>query len=178
MGKYFGEGSFKEGYRKALLAEGIPLEEGRKLTSWDKEKIISQIKGIKARNEPLHPTYLGKNYGSLYYAIGKYFGEGSYKEGYRKALLAAGLEPTKAPKGPRIWNKEKIISQIKEIKARNEPLYPKYLGKNYGCLYYAIGKYFGEGSFKEGYRKALLAAGLKPTKAPKGFRIWNKRKDY
>jgi hypothetical protein len=160
--EHFGGGSFKEGYKKVLLAAKITPKEVRSFPIWNKEKIISQIKEIKSGNEPLYPQYLFKNYGGLYYAIGRYFGEGSFKEGYKKALAAAKLKPEW--KRPVIihWDREKIVSQIKEIKAHNESLHPGYLRRNHYSLYLAIKRHFGRGSFKEGYKKALAAAKIKP----------------
>jgi hypothetical protein len=72
--RHFGYGSFEEGWYAAVKAAGFNPEALRR-RKWTKEAIISELKRIKEKDGRINPSYLSKNYGSLYLAILKYFGK-------------------------------------------------------------------------------------------------------
>ncbi|MEW6481672.1 MAG: hypothetical protein AB1397_01495, partial [bacterium] len=58
---------------------------------WSKIKIIKAIRGIKKEGKSINPAYLKKNRKNLYGAIRWHFGRGKWREGWEKAVRAAGF---------------------------------------------------------------------------------------
>lgn len=168
MAKYFGDGSKKIGWEKAVLMAKFDINKERGYKVWTREKIINSLKKIKSKKKPISIKHLKRCYSSLLYRgiINYYRDENkkyvNEKKCWEKALLDAGFDPHKE-KGTMCWNKEKIISEIKKLDAKGKPIYPTYLFKNYPQLYSAIRRYFGNGSYTRGWKNAITAAGFDPN---------------
>ncbi|MEW6482339.1 MAG: hypothetical protein AB1397_04990, partial [bacterium] len=171
--RYFGgDKSLKEGWEKAVRAAGFVPEKERKKKkhiSWSKVKIIQAIKKMKREGKGINQASIMKNFPSLLYAIKKHFGGGkSTKKGWKKAVRAAGFVPEKETKR-KLWSKAKIIEAIRGIKKEGKPINPADINRT---LYEAMKRYFGGNkSLKEGWKKAVRAAGFSPDKERKKRKV-------
>ncbi|MEW6103334.1 MAG: hypothetical protein AB1630_05885 [bacterium] len=151
------------------------------IKKWSKSEIIKVIRGIKKEGKPINPKYLKKNRKDLYGAIKRYFGGGKWREGWEKAVRAAGFLPEKERKWKKTisWSKTKVVQAIKKMKREGKGINQKSIMKNSPALLYAIKRYFGENkSIKEGWEKAVRAAGFLPEKERKKKKniSWSKSK--
>ena len=71
---------------------------------------------------------LQDRYGHLYEQGVWVFGD------WDKALLAAGFDPRKM-RMRRLWDREKVIQEIRGLRDRNLPLYAKYVLEQHGELF-------------------------------------------
>jgi hypothetical protein len=62
-----------------------------------------------------------------------------------KALLAADFDP-KETRMRRLWDREKIIKEIRAIRDRNLPLYAKYVIEQHQELFSSARRHFGSWS--------------------------------
>jgi hypothetical protein len=70
-----------------------------------------------------------------------------------KALRAAGIDP-ELGWIPSLWDKEKIINELRRMQKQNLPLYAKYVMKNHSKLFHGALAAYGS------WNKALIAAGI------------------
>ena len=167
---YFGS------YKAAMEAAGFnPDQErlksgpakGSSQRKWDKDKVITELQGLKTNGESISIGLLRKNHSSLLYAMKYHFGS------WAEAVFAAGFDSEKEKsnfsskegkeqKGKK-WNKEKIVGKLQKIKTNGEPLNSGYLLKYYRDLEAAIHNYFGP------WAVAITTAGFDPEKERKRF---------
>lgn len=151
----------------ALAAAGIDAASVRKLTWWDRDAVLADLRRRNAAGEPLSVKHLSRHASPLYGAMNRLFGS------CRAALRAAGIDPeaVKEP-WPVIWPTEKIIAGIRAFYARwwadhpqTEPPQPRLSGAE-PALANAARSRFGR------IGVALAAAGVHdPTYRPP--RRWN-----
>ena len=132
----------------ALSAAGIRLPHQKGASTWSPKKVLSAIQRASVKPKSLCYSNMRKRRKSLLAAGEKYFGS------WRKALIAAGIDPLSA-RLTRRWDRESVIEAILDRVVKNEPLAvtkvsPRSLG-DWGT------RLFGSWS------DALQAAGLDPN---------------
>jgi hypothetical protein len=70
---------------KALRAAGFVPEKMRRRRSWDKNRIIRELRRMRKRRLPLYAHYVMKNHQSLFHAALRHYGS------WNKALVAVGI---------------------------------------------------------------------------------------
>jgi len=152
-------------WKDAINAAGLDYESIRKRNSWNKAKIIEEIRKVYERGEDLSCSRMQREHSDLEAASYSCFGN------WGKAIVTSGLDYDKIRKY-KIWDSEKIIEEIKEAYAKGEDLswYKCSRGKYSSLAHAAIDKNrFGS------WRKALEAAGLDYDKIRR-YRRWDKRR--
>ncbi len=89
----------------------------RTYIKWSKDKVVSHIKEIERKKQPLTVKHVSKNYTALYSAALRYFGHWS------DAVNAAGIDYNSIRRRSRQeaiakitkWNQRRIIGEIKKI---------------------------------------------------------------
>jgi integrase/recombinase XerD len=148
----------------AITAAGLDHSKTSLKRIWSKQKIINGLKLIASRGEPLHASYLAKNYMPLYGVIcGK-----NYFKGLAKALAAAGFDYNKIT--------------LRKFRSTNDILEEiKHIYKKYKCLKTTLVQASCPGllratrnnSYLKNWKRAVEKAGFtyyKVTNAP----FWNK----
>jgi hypothetical protein len=119
-------------------------------TQWTRESIIRHLLEREAKGLPL--SVGGQGVGlSLYGAARRIFGS------WRNAIKAAGIAPQQVLTWER-WSPARILVMIRHLARRRRPLTTDQLERRYHNLVTAARRHFGSWS------KAVLAAGVKPTK--------------
>ncbi len=124
---------------------------------WSKDKIIAQLHEIKLNGEAISYNSLRQNgYSGLAAAACRYFGS------WEKAIIASGFDPDqeslvkRSGKPSESWDKDKVISRFKEIKAKGGSINYKAIQENHYGLWSAACYYFGS------WEKAVTVAGFNP----------------
>ena len=113
---------------------------------WDDVSIIDHIMSKRGR-KPLNSSYYARNYPAVYAAAERIFGS------WKNAIEACGLDYSKIRKY-KVWSKETVINEIKQIYKSGQSLNSKCAYKTNRPLYMAaIKRYKNWGS-------ALCAAGI------------------
>jgi hypothetical protein len=124
-------------WESAIGAAGLDYESIRRKCFWSREKIVAQIRQLKAAGERLNVSAAEKSHGGLVGAASVYFGS------WRQAIKAAGLDYTKI-KRQKEWSKPEIASEIKRMKATGLELGTTIpVRKRYRTLHAAAVRYFG-----------------------------------
>lgn len=131
----------------AVQAAGIALERARVHDHWPPSKVLSKIKALARRSQPIQPGEMKRRYGQLMQAARRCFGTWS------KAVVIAGVDPNKL-KGIVPWTKPRIIEAILIRALNGEPLGSQTVKP--GSLSKAAIREFGS------WPGALRAAGLNP----------------
>ena len=121
---------------------------------------IETVKKVYKRDGKIFARYLQDKYKHLYEQGIWIFGD------WDKALRAAGFDPKKMRRR-RLWDHEKIISEIRAMREQNLPLFAKYAMENHAEVFKAALRQFGS------WPKALLATGV--TKKPRTKKIYRGR---
>jgi len=145
--KYFGS------HDAALRYAGFDPSEVRKAESHSLEEIILGIKRYNNKGVSLNPQKLkkgsDKHLKCIYWAGLKRF------KGWRNALTAAGVDPSKHYQRKR-WDKEKVKTKILELYEQGFELNPGSVLEANCDLYKAGARYFGS------WRKTLLICKIDP----------------
>jgi hypothetical protein len=131
----------------AVQAAGIAPERAMARDHWPPSKVLSKIRILAHRQQPIQPGELKRQYGYLVQAARRCFGSWS------KAVVAAGVEPDKL-KGIMPWTKERILEAILMRALNCEPLGSQSV--NPRSLSKAGAREFGS------WLAALRAAGIDP----------------
>jgi hypothetical protein len=102
-------------WRNAIQAAGLPPERGNCDEKWPPSKILTVIRIVARRRHPLNVKQLELHHAGLRSAARRLFGSWS------KAVLAAGVEPTKL-RCITPWTRELVIEGILTRALRNESL--------------------------------------------------------
>jgi hypothetical protein len=149
-----------QSHDEALRAAGIDPAAVRKLTPWNKDKIIELLRRRAAAGQELHGFAIAKSDPHLGSAMKRHF------HSHDEALGAAGIDPSSV-KVQRRWDRAAIVDALRD---RRE----KGLGLNVHAvqsdppLAGAIHRYFGS------HEAALGAAGIDPESVRKARRPWQK----
>jgi hypothetical protein len=138
-------------YRKAVELAGIDYQTvwRRRLTKWNCDSIIRELKLRAKRGEDIWSRGLRITDTSLHAAAIHWFGS------YRAAVEAAGLNYDKICHCiPNTWNRETVVAEIQRLHRKSRPLHHARLERTDPCLVIAMYRYFGS------FRKAIGAAGL------------------
>src|SRR5437588_11315244 len=84
--------------------------------AWDKERIVHTLRQLHKRGEDLSYNKLAKRHQSLVSAAAYHFGS------YRAAVERAGIDYAAVTRRPR-WNKQLIITQIKQARRNGQDLH-------------------------------------------------------
>ena len=131
---------------------------------WSKEKIINDVLTLQNKGECLNTNNMIKNHSKLYGAARTYFGS------WRNLINELGLDYDEIllKNSDTHWNKEKIITMIKELKEKGENLRSDYTQKERTALHSAAVRYFGS------WGNAIEEAGLSYEKEVKKI-LWDKK---
>ena len=99
----------------AVQAAGIAPERARIHEYWPAAKILSKIRALARRRQPIQPGEMKRRHGYLMQAARRCFGSWS------KAVVAAGVDPNKL-KGIVPWTRSRIIEAILTRALNCEPL--------------------------------------------------------
>ncbi|MGF1635390.1 MAG: hypothetical protein ACFCVE_16205 [Phycisphaerae bacterium] len=143
-----------ESYRKAVEAAGIDYAEVSRRPRWTKLKIIKLIKDARKRKQDLHWSAVTKRGDELAKAAfaslqPRLFGK------WDRALAAAGIDADEVNLY-RSWNKDAVVTELKQRAADSYPLGSGALQQEDPGLHAAAVRYFGR------YDDALKAARLDP----------------
>jgi superfamily I DNA/RNA helicase len=119
----------------------------RSYKRWSREEVLRVIGNLSSSGKQLNSGYIARNYPALAYAGRRYCGS------WEDAVRAAGLD-YESIRRKSFWNRQKIVKQIHELKARGEPLNVSAAEVKHGGLVGAAAAYFGS------WRRAIEAAGL------------------
>ena len=139
--RYFG--TWLEAVKAAGLESRMPAQIN--MRSWSADKVLIAIRSMAESDRKLSGAW--KDNG-LYSAAKKHFGT------WRKAVLAAGIEPAQ-----RRWSQDLVIHEIQEQYRRNQQLTRRVGGMDSPLAVAAV-RYFGS------WRAALVAAGIPEEKLP------------
>ncbi len=132
----------------------------RSYKKWSKEEVIRTIREMYRRKEPLNTGSVVRQHPTLAYAARRYVG------GWAAAVNAAGLNYERF-RQKRVWNRSKVIAQIKELHAAGEPLHVSHVERSHGGLVGAATAHFGS------WARAIEAAGLDYSRIRRQ-RAWSK----
>ena len=128
---------FYGSWESSIKAAGLNYESIRRKNFWSKQKIVAQIRKLKAAGVQLNVSAAEKSHGGLVGAASVYFGS------WREAIIAAGYDYTKI-KRQKEWSKAEIASEIKRMKATGLELGTTIpVRKRYRTLHAAAVRYFG-----------------------------------
>lgn len=104
-------------WRDAVEAAGLPYDSVSKHEAWTKEKIISRIRLLHRRGEPLSHESARQRHGALVSAASspRYFGS------WERAIRAAGLSYDSIRR-IESWNRARILEKIRELHAQGVAL--------------------------------------------------------
>lgn len=163
--RYFGS------WEKAIRGAGIrykDIRRTREAWKWSRDIVIAQIRQMHDAGEPLNSNDIQKRNLSLFAAATKYCG------GWGEAVTAAGIDYAKVRKyrPGRHWTKKGMVRAIHVRKRAGHGLSTTVMQQeDYGLSRAARG-FFG----KNGWRKALVAAGIDPIEVMDPRRIWTRKK--
>lgn len=135
-------------WRNAIQAAGITPQRVLTWERWSPARILVMIRNLARRDRPLTAQQMERRYHNLVSAARRHFGT------WTKAVLAAGVEPTKLQRVV-IWNPERVIEAILTRALRNESLVARLVEPR--SLVKAGQRFFG------GWPAAVTAAGLDPA---------------
>jgi len=118
--------------------------------NWTREQIIRNLLEREAKGLPLTVGGEGVDK-SLYAAARRIFGS------WRNAIQAAGIAPQQVLTWER-WSPGRILVMIRHLARRDRPLTTLQMERRYHNIVSAARRHFGS------WNKAVLAAGVKPTK--------------
>ena len=118
--------------------------------NWTREQIIRNLLEREAKGLPLTVGGEGVDK-SLYAAARRIFGS------WRNAIQAAGIAPQQVLTWER-WSPGRILVMIRHLARRERPLTTLQMERRYHNIVSAARRHFGS------WNKAVLAAGVKPTK--------------
>ncbi len=132
---------------------------------WTKERLIAEIKRLYDEEVDLSPTSIQKTHSALFSSARSRSHFGSW----RAAIEAAGLNYDDLKRVKQRWNREEILTRIRELHAQGHDLLdPKFKVKNRSLYLAACAhRYFGS------WRRAVQAAGLDHETMREG-RIWTR----
>lgn len=134
-------------WRNAIRAAGIAPKRILTWERWSPARILVMIRHLSRRDRPLATDQLEQRYGNLVSAARRHFGS------WTKAVLAAGVEPTKLQRVVP-WTRERIIEAILTRVLRNESLVARLVEPR--SMVEASHRYF------DNWAAAVAAAGLDP----------------
>ncbi len=111
---------------------------------------VTAIKKFYKRNGKVSARLLQQKKPQLYHQGAWLFGS------WDNALRAAGFTPEKV-RLHKVWDREKVIEAIRELRDQNRQLNAHYANKNYTSLFTAGVRYYGD------WGRALAAAGMSNT---------------
>lgn len=165
--RYFGS------WKNAIRAAGIRYQEvrrkpGRESWKWNRDIVVAQIQQMHQAGELLNSNYIQKHNLNLFAAARKYCG------GWGEAVLASGIDYGQIRKyrPRRRWTKEMVVRAIRARKRVGLGLNRTVMGIDDYGLTRAARIFFG----KNGWRKALTAAGIDPVDVMDPRRVWSKKK--
>lgn len=135
-------------WRNAIQAAGIAPQQVLTWERWSPARILVMIRHLAKRERPLTTEQMERRYHNLVSAARRHFGS------WAKAILAAGVEPTKLQRVVP-WSPERVIEAILTRALRNEPLVARLVEPR--SLAEAGQRFFG------GWSAAVGAAGLDPA---------------
>ena len=118
-----------------------------------KNEWIAAMKNVYKKDGKVFAKYLQHNYPQLYSQGVWIFGD------WDRALRAAGFDPDKT-RIHGLWDRQKIIKKLQNMRDRNLPLYARYMLKNHTALFSSSLREF------RSWNNALRAAGI-TKQAPK-----------
>lgn len=131
----------------AVQAAGIAPGRARVHENWQPAKVLSKIRALARRPQPIQPGEMKRRYTQLMQAARRCFGT------WAKAVVAAGVDPNRL-KGIVPWTKPRIVEAILLRALNGEPLGSQSVKP--GSLSKAAAREFGS------WPAALRAAGLNP----------------
>ena len=135
-------------WRNAIQAAGIAPQQVLTWERWSPARILVMIRHLARRDRPLTTDQMERRYHNLVSAARRHFGS------WTKAVLAAGVEPTKLQRVVP-WTPERVIEAILTRALRNESLVARLVEPR--SLVEAGQRFFG------GWAAAVTAAGLDPA---------------
>jgi hypothetical protein len=152
-------------YRAAIEAAKLDYAEIRVQDPhrWSRKAIVREIRQLQREHVPLHHAAVGRQMPELVTASYRYFGT------YRRAVEAAGIKYTDVRVRPqKIWNKRRIISELKRLKRDRRGLWARSVRLTHPYLPRVAREAFGS------YRSAARAAGIDAAATwPPPYRRWS-----
>ena len=152
---------------RALMAAGIPPEEGSRRHFWTKEKVLAKLKARRDQGQELSFAGLMEDDPNLYGQTIKKFGS------YAKAMAKLGLDVNAVRRLPR-WSKRSIIARLRNLHVGGLEMRYGTVQEKYLPLLVAARRHFGS------WDNALRAARLRrvPRKRPRQTRPieWTKER--
>ena len=132
---------------------------------WTKDKLIEEIRRLHSQGVDLSPTAIQKTHSALFSSARSRSHFGSW----RTAIEAAGLDYDDLKRIKQRWNRDEILTRIREMHAQGHDLLdPKFKVKNRSLYLAACAhRYFGS------WRRAVQAAGLNHEEMRES-RVWTK----
>ena len=120
---------------------------------------IAAMKAVFKQHGNVYAGFLQKHHRNLY-------DEGLWLNGnnWDAALCVLGFTPERMRLGT-YWQSERVLNEIRLLRDKGIPPYPKYVLKHYAALFGAARVIFGS------WRNALLAAGIEVPDSPHGGRL-------
>lgn len=160
-------------WAQAIRAAGIHYREvrkkpGRESWKWSRDIVVAQVRQMYQAGEPLNSNYIQKHNPNLFAAATKYCG------GWGEAIVAGGIDYGKVRKyrPRRQWTKKMVVRAIRARKRAGRGLNTATMQKEDYGLSRAARLFFG----KNGWRKALVTAGIDPSEVMDPRRIWTRKK--
>jgi hypothetical protein len=135
-------------WRNAIQAAGIAPQHVLTWERWSPARILVMIRHLARRDRPLTTEQMERRYHNVVSAARRHFGS------WTKAVLAAGVEPTKLQRVVP-WSPERVIEAILTRALRGESLVARMVEPR--SLVEAGQRFFG------GWSAAVTAAGLDPA---------------
>lgn len=134
---------------------------------WTRERLIADISRLHEEGVDLSPTSIQKTHSALFSSARSQSHFGSW----RAAIEAAGLTYDDLKRVKQRWNKDEIVSRIRETHAQGHDLLdPKFKTKNRSLYLAACAhRYFGS------WRRAIQAAGLDHEQMRES-RVWTRQR--
>jgi hypothetical protein len=132
---------------------------------WTKDKLIAEIKRLYNEGVDLSPTAIQESNSALFSSARSRSHFGSW----RAAIEAAGLDYDDLKRVKQRWNREEILTRIREMHAQGHDLLdPKFKTKNRSLYLAACAhRYFGS------WRRAVSASGL-DHETMRESRVWTR----
>lgn len=130
------------GFNYKKLQEEVPRE------NYSKKTIILELQELNRQGKLSCAENMKKNYYQLYNSCAHHY------RSYKRALEAAGFDPSKLKKRQPLYTPESLIFKLQELHRQGKLTYPSKMQKLFPKIYNACSKYLIS------YRKAVEAAGI------------------
>lgn len=129
---------------------------------WSKDLVLSSIKDLEKRGN-LQSRHVQENHNKIFNAARRYFGD------WATAVEAAGVNYSEV-RQLEVWDKSKVIVELKRIFSESGDISPTFLEKNgHSSLYVTARKLFGN------YKSAVVESGIDDSLIFRKVPMWNEK---